>query len=247
MITETKLKQLYWQENLSLQQMEEKLGISNEWLRKKMIKYGIPRRTRSAAGRIYSINEDFFKVPSPEREWVLGFIYADGTLNKLRNRIYISQKDPEVLHKIKALLQSEHPIKKLRKIYNEFYFTSKEMYQDLLKIGLTPNKSLTMIYPKDIVYHSHFVRGFFDGDGCITYNIVRKIHKYQQIFFVSGSRKFLEELNNHLPTQTKIHFYSRAFRLQFSNKKARSIIRFMYKGSTDLMRYSIKYNKCKRW
>lgn len=46
------------------------------------------------------------------------------------------------------------------------------MFNDLIKQGCVPNKSLILTFPNK--YHvpknliNHFIRGYFDGDGCIT-------------------------------------------------------------------------------
>jgi hypothetical protein len=42
------------------------------------------------------------------------------------------------------------------------------MCNSLEKIGMTPNKSLTLEFPNiDESLYSHFIRGYMDGDGCI--------------------------------------------------------------------------------
>jgi hypothetical protein len=50
-------------------------------------------------------------------------------------------------------------------------FSSREMCKDVEKLGGIKHKSLILEFPSfDIVpekYMSHFIRGYFDGDGCI--------------------------------------------------------------------------------
>ena len=47
--------------------------------------------------------------------------------------------------------------------------TAKKIFKDLIKLGVTPRKSLTLKFPtflnEDLM--RHFIRGYFDGDGCI--------------------------------------------------------------------------------
>ena len=52
---------------------------------------------------------------------------------------------------------------------------STQLCQSLNNIGMVPNKSLTLEFP-DInpSFYSHFIRGYFDGDGCVTHNIPNK-------------------------------------------------------------------------
>lgn len=53
--------------------------------------------------------------------------------------------------------------------------SNKHLWQTLNKYGCTPNKSLTLKFPNENIFKSkdlirHFIRGYFDGDGCISYN-----------------------------------------------------------------------------
>jgi intein/homing endonuclease len=45
----------------------------------------------------------------------------------------------------------------------------KKLHDDLVKHGCVEKKSLILQFPKDLSQEliSHFVRGYFDGDGCI--------------------------------------------------------------------------------
>jgi len=100
------------------------------------------------------------------------------------------------------------------------------MYSDLINLGLHPRKSLTINLP-DVPkrYMSHFIRGYFDGDGCINLyrNKNRKGTRLTTIF-VSGSKNFLISLNNFLKEngivkETHLYLQKRAFNLRYSTKK----------------------------
>ena len=75
---------------------------------------------------------------------------------------------------------------------------------DLEDNGIIPRKTWNIEYPDwledDLL--SHFVRGIFDGDGCIT----TSSRKYQSpsISIVSSSRQFLEELSGVIGRVCKI-------------------------------------------
>ncbi|MFS0863836.1 LAGLIDADG family homing endonuclease [Fredinandcohnia sp. 179-A 10B2 NHS] len=66
---------------------------------------------------------------------------------------------------------------------------SKVLKDDLINIhGITPNKSSTVLFPfVPDAYLSHFIRGYFDGDGNINYQ------KYV-VSFVGGSFEFMNAL-----------------------------------------------------
>ena len=72
--------------------------------------------------------------------------------------------------------------------------TSKKLYEDLKKYNLTQNKSVNGVWvdikriPNNLLHH--FVRGYFDGDGCIYYN--KNAGDYVITF--TGSTLFIKEL-----------------------------------------------------
>ncbi|MBU3895965.1 hypothetical protein KKG36_01460 [Patescibacteria group bacterium] len=154
--------------------------------------------------------------------YVLGFLYADGYIEdagKSSRTQYISfgSKDKEIIELIRSVLGSKHiinyriPSKVFfpgGKTYKcaEFYklrIGSKKWFRDLLRLGLVPKKSLIIKFPNNIPdkYFGHFVRGYFDGDGCVTIKRGRgargqTILKGVAVIFTSGSRLFLEGLRN---------------------------------------------------
>lgn len=53
--------------------------------------------------------------------------------------------------------------------------SSKHLWEILNKYGCTPSKSLILKFPDESIFESkdlirYFIRGYFDGDGCISYN-----------------------------------------------------------------------------
>lgn len=51
--------------------------------------------------------------------------------------------------------------------------SNKHLWNSLNTLGCTPNKSLTLMFPSETVLTAElipdFLRGYFDGDGCLTY------------------------------------------------------------------------------
>ena len=128
--------------------------------------------------KVYQMNENYFsEINSHEKAYILGFIYADGNiinnLEKTKYCLSIAQKGErkDVLEKIVKALNSNIPIKEY--VPNVFSITlcSKQITNDLTKLGAIPNKSLVLQFPtEDIVpkkYMSSFILGCFDGDGCV--------------------------------------------------------------------------------
>lgn len=156
------------------------------------------------------LNQDFFKTWSPEMAYVFGFFTADGSM--IRNKrggcyIEFTSTDRDVLESIQKVTQSTHKLQKrpLRNAaWNEQYriqIGSKEWHTDLLKLGLTQNKSKTLSFPEiPKSYFGDFARGYFDGDGCVYFKQHFSKQKKKDIWvfttlFTSGSRTFLESLH----------------------------------------------------
>lgn len=140
--------------------------------------------------------------------YVLGFFTADGSMTKNKRGAHFIEfeiTDKDLLYEIRRLLSSNHKITKIsrnvrwKNLYR-LQIGSKEIFSDLLKIGLTPVKSKTVKLAKvPGKYFNYFVRGYFDGDGCISSGIYnrkdRKGTKHVIISrFTSGRRVFLQNL-----------------------------------------------------
>lgn len=138
---------------------------------------GGAKRKQSLAHRKYYLDEQFFEKWSGKMAWVLGFIIADGCIRKDEGKLQISSCDEEVLIKIKQALQAKHPIKAKRNkgSYSDspktIYFLgigSTKICSDLIRLGVTPNKSKIIQFPKvPRKYLNHFIRGLIDGDGSL--------------------------------------------------------------------------------
>jgi hypothetical protein len=153
-------------------------------------------------------NEDYFEViDTPEKAYFLGFIFADGCLidnpkeYRYKLNIKIHTKDEDILKKFISLLDSEVKIwRSNNRDICEIGFSSKKMINDLKNIGLHQNKTYTIDYPKiDEKIERHFLRGYFDGDGCIRINEdKRDKSKRGDLRIVGGSVKFIETLNERM-------------------------------------------------
>ena len=153
-------------------------------------------------------NEDYFKtIDTPDKAYFLGFIYADGCLidnpkeYRYKLNIKIHNKDEDILKKFISLLDSEVEIwRSNHREISEIGFSSKKMINDLKKIGLHPNKTYTISYPKiDENLERHFLRGYFDGDGCIRINEDKRDNsKRGDLRIVGGSVNFINTLNERM-------------------------------------------------
>lgn len=148
--------------------------------------------------RKYKLNENYFKeLDTPEKAYILGFLYSDGYISQEKNGYVISVgqiKDrKDIIYKINKCLESEKPViveERNKTLFYKIVIYSKTIYKDLLKLGLIPHKSLTIEFPNYIPDNllSHFIRGLFDGDGCV-WNGKRKEMYVKDNSRSSGYRK----------------------------------------------------------
>ena len=143
----------------------------------------------------YDCDETFFKnIDSHEKAYLLGFLWADGHNNPRSGlRIILHKQDEEILLYFKNYMKCNSPIK-YRDDYCIFSINRKNIYNDLLNLGMFTNKSKNnLIWPEiSSIYINSFILGVFDGDGSIW----NKEGSYAASF--ANGFSFLCELKTHL-------------------------------------------------
>jgi hypothetical protein len=206
----------------------------------------------SCSSRKYDINEHYFdKIDTQNKAYILGFIYADGCLSKNKSEVIIKlhHKDENILNIFKYEMKSEHPIKRITSYKNHqssFRFSSKKIYKRLSDIGLTPAKTFTIKFPQiDKDFTRHFIRGYFDGDGCLYKGGKNRKLNFFNIF--SASFDFKEGICDFL-SQNKIEYkvYERdnGYSININKKESSSIFYTLIYSDANiyLSRKHEKYN-----
>lgn len=132
----------------------------------------------------YSLKIDYFEnIDTEKKAYYLGLLYADGNISKDYNKMSLSLKGDDKL----LLLDFKEELgyggdlyfsnqKLNNKIYSKatLQISSKIFCKHLIKKGCYPNKSLSLTFPTTEQVPEylirHFIRGYFDGDGCIYTN-----------------------------------------------------------------------------
>ncbi len=202
----------------------------------------------------YKVNEDFFKKWSYEMAYVLGFIFADGSLEDVAyirgQYLRFHNTDYEIINKIKHTLGSEHkivclPSFKNRKMRFMLRIGSHKIFGDLSKFNLYPNKSLDLdLPPIPKKYFGSFLRGYFDGDGCIY---VEKPKRILKVIFTSGCKRFLVELSAAISQNVRINLHKvvdnrRSYQLRYSQRDGLKILKYIYKNIENRLYLIKKYN-----
>jgi len=144
----------------------------------------------------FTFNEDYFKkIDTEDKAYFLGFIVADGCVTK-SNSIKIIQKEVNILYEFKKYIEFEGDVYncKIRNM-NYITITSAKAKQDLHNLGISSNKTMIVKYP--IIpdnLQNHFMRGVFDGDGCISLRTDKRDNSQRgQVNICSGSYDFISE------------------------------------------------------
>lgn len=194
----------------------------------------------------FAINERFFDCWSNEMAYVLGYFYADGHLTyvpHIRGKYAcLTSTDRDRIECFKRLLASDHTIYERIKGGNhktiyQVRFGSKVIYDQLVSLGLSVRKASTMCLPRiPNTFFPAFVRGYFDGDGCVFLERSPNGNAKKLLsIFTSSSADFLNDLHSNLVkiigiegTRLYHHGSSNAFQLRYSTRNSLRLYALMY-------------------
>lgn len=160
-------------------------GFFNSWFKK----FGLKARDNREKNLKYTCDSNYFeKIDTSVKAYWLGFLYADGYITKARsgsNRkvgISLAKIDRNLLELFLISLKSNSVINeykvssgyKVGAEYCRVIISDPKLASDLIKAGCVEQKTDVLKFPsEDIVpryLQSHFIRGYFDGDGTIYKN-----------------------------------------------------------------------------
>lgn len=167
----------------------KKFGCHPSTCERMLKKYNIKLRQKK-----YKVDDNYFgSIDSPDKAYWLGMIATDGNVAKNVNTISISLKDREHVDKFKKACKASYEVY-FNDAVSTLQITSKKMKGDLIKLGITPNKSKTLCPAKLNRFEADFWRGCLDGDGGISQR-----GKYWRLYFcgtpqmVIGFLSFIEK------------------------------------------------------
>lgn len=205
--------------------------------------------------RKYTLNEKFFDtIDNQYKAYVLGLIWADGTIDDYSLRISLSDKygDDSLLYKIADILGSNRPLY-TRDNMVTLDVSSKYMINSLKEYGLHRNKTYTALPPLNVmdIWFPHFIRGYFDGDGCINRGRPKLTHSLKYRVCFTRTNEMMQWINNIIRLNCDCQFSIRErwpdrnnnnVDMQVGgNLQCLRVLQFLYKNSNiHLIR---KYNK----
>jgi len=176
----------------SIVSLANEFVVSQECVRNLLIANSVrlrgPKEYGKEYGKKYNINENYFNdIDSEVKAYALGFILADGSLisgsGKSRSHmvtIEIQERDRYILDFINKNMCHNRPLYVRRARQDTWQNTvtlkiiSDNIYNQLLKLQLGPNKSFNCKFPLiNNKLIKHLIRGIFDGDGGVFFKTPR--------------------------------------------------------------------------
>lgn len=218
------------------------------------------------AHRSYLLDDTYFdKLDTPDKAYFFGLLMADGCVSRTRQgkigimSIALESSDRHILDEFREAICFSKHLKEtflipfasspntrpqvLLRVHNQ------HMAESLVQHGCVPRKTYGAEYPYHLRedLHKHFIRGYFDGDGCI--HIGRHAGGIQMTCRFVGSQGVLSGikaiLNKHLGVGgTVVKKVNIAYSLAYSgNKQATALHDYFYgSGGRCLSRKIIKWD-----
>jgi len=165
----------------SAKELSAEVGLAPRSLYARFRRSGRAMGPRNNERRLKVVDTFFEQIDSPEKAYWLGLLAADGNVTRPGTRprasysvkLTVAALDKELPERMHQLLGGS-----LRTLVSQGKYpqvacsvTSDPLGNDLIKFGVTPNKSLTMrlrweLIPSNLRIHTLY--GLIDGDGWIT-------------------------------------------------------------------------------
>ena len=174
-----------YKETNSIIETAKFFGCSYETIRVILRKNGyVSNKKKPVFGN--TLNMEYFKeINTEDKAYFLGFIRADGYIDKSRNRfaLRIQKRDIEILERLCDVLNlPQERINHIIRTKDSAYHSDNR--QDNVEVAITnttfvkylldvKDDNLFERIQEELKYH--FIRGYFDGDGSINYRDIKKL------------------------------------------------------------------------
>lgn len=218
-------------------EIANKLKINEDHLREIAKKLNLPKKGK---GWHPSSNVDKIDFKSNEFYYFLGWLASDGNVSKDFRSIKLGITDKEIVEKFKTFFN-------VGEIYKNNYNNKKDLYiycicsiklaLQLNEWGITPNKTYTLSIENNL-WNSHFLRGFFEGDGHVRNTLNSNRTKRYEAGFTTASSIFALELISYLGSQDILAVLS----------QEKNTYRIRVSGKENLKKlYKLLYKDCNNW
>jgi hypothetical protein len=201
-----------------------------------------------------SLNQNYFSsINTEDKAYFLGLIAADGHVYKNKNAVSLSlnrEDGYDLLFEFLNKIESDTKITLYKDIRTDYKrketasitLTSKVLKDDLLNLGIYPNKTSSLKFPdlnKNVV--RHFIRGFIDGDGSYYYKrgilCTSIVGPYD--FLIEMQKIISNELQIPITKLTK--HKTGVYYLIYAHKNTEKLRNWLYQNSTISMNRKKQY------
>lgn len=186
------------------------------------------------------IDKDYFKNQTSDMAYVLGLLSADGCI--INNQVSLKLIDRDILEKIKKSMRSDLSICNAGKNQGgsdnyQIRISLSNFTITPLEYGLAERKTFTNKFPKNLKskFYSDFIRGYFDGDGCISYSKDKRKDSYSSEIVIVGTKDVLAKVIEYSEVEGKIISYGRVFKLRiYGVEKLKVFFDYIYSSKSGL-------------
>lgn len=234
-----------YNEGATVTELMKKYSTTNRHLILDIIRLagGIVRLDYLTCAKKYNIDDTYFeKVDTEDKAYFLGLLYADGYNDTKNNciRIILAEPDQYILETFKEYLKTNKPLRYYERTSKNpnwkncwaIDIENKKMCLDLEKLGCMKAKTHILKFPTEeqlpSYLHNHFIRGYFDGDGCITTN--------SNSYFISfvGNADFIKKVQEILIKEIN---FSKTKLSKRHKDRIDNIVTLIYGGNIQLLRF----------
>lgn len=189
----------YYKAGHSLKETAEKFSVNYHTLKQNLIRFGYRTPKKKLENQRVEEILYFDKIDTPEKAYLLGFLFSDGYIAKTAYGVAIGLalqlQDKYILEYIKQAWNVDNKISEYKNSA-KIQVTDSHMYNRLVELGIQEDKShQDYILPNiDENLLNSFILGYFDGDGCITI----KSTGYSVTSICCNSKIFLESVKQFL-------------------------------------------------
>lgn len=210
------IRRLYIEELKTLQEIADLKGTTKKSISNWLIRHNIPRRNHKTMYNTKRNNYllEYFKDWGNQSAYIVGYIYADGSIDIINPKskgleLACDVKDREIIDCIAKELNLTNLVKiysiKSQILLNKYLYNNRQMcrlkvynndFIELLELYGIKSRKTWLDYPLPNIPDTkicHFLRGVFDGDGCISFTSNEKysVTILGPITFITNIRDYL--------------------------------------------------------
>lgn len=205
--------------------------------------------------KLYS-NEEFFNNKVKKAYYWAGFIAADSCVTK-DNRLELALKldDIEHVRSFKRAIEAEHEVSvSHQRKACRIRIRSEKIAKSLMdNFNIIPNKSKILEFPyiEEEYLLFEYIRGYIDGDGCLSVSKTENPLGLPNLIICSGSYSFLEEISDIFSLYTNNYnipkYQSNVWKISYGRYDSLKILELVYNNSSVNTRLLRKYNIVKKF